>query len=79
MRRFSGKVCNVITGYCNAAGRGCVMTTFRVHLIYKDVFVEECDTLEEAIQRVRKCFGNAHDPLLLGEEPEIFGYELGGA
>lgn len=52
------------------------MTTFRVHLIYKDVFEEEADTLEEAIQRVRECFRDAHDPLMLGNEPEIFGYQF---
>ncbi len=50
------------------------MPTFRVHLIYSDVFEEEAETLEEAITRVKECFNEAHDPMMLGNEPEVFGY-----
>ena len=54
------------------------MTTYRIHLIYRDVFEEEADSLEEAEKRVLDCFNEAHDNLILGNDPEIFGYEYAG-
>jgi radical SAM superfamily enzyme with C-terminal helix-hairpin-helix motif len=54
------------------------MTRYRVHLKYEDVFEEEADSPEEAIERVRECWRDGHDPFLLGNEPEIFAYEYAG-
>jgi hypothetical protein len=51
------------------------MVRYRVHLLYKDVFEEEADSPEEAIARVRECWQEGHDPLLLGNEVEVFAYE----
>jgi hypothetical protein len=52
------------------------MTKFNVHLIYKDVFEEEAETLEEAIDRVKECWNDGHDQNMLGNKPEIFGYQI---
>jgi hypothetical protein len=84
-KAVAAQTCDAPEDHCEICDLDCPfekpeaqLKTFRVHLVYRDVFEEKGESEEQVINRIKDFFDSAHDHLLLGNDPEVFAYEYEG-